>query len=744
VRLRSIAATMAVIVGVLTFSAATASANSTSNVGVINKELLTYNAGRYIVTIGDHADIDDVLNDYPIIQNKALRFTWAVHGFAAELTSAEIASLSNDVRVNHLAADEKISIDAGQSRTISNSGLWGLDRIDQRDLPLNNNFSAVTNGEGVYVYVVDSGVRTDHNEFSGRVESGYFAATYGTVQDCDGHGTHVAGTAVGTNVGVAPGARLIPVRVMDCNGEGSVVDIVAALEWIGNDASRRPAVVNMSLGGLLSTQQATNMANAINGLIQLGVPVVVAAGNSTIDACDVSPAQVQNAITVAASVIVSGVDRETSFSNYGSCVDLFAPGQNILSSSIAGTNLYYPDSGTSMAAPHVAGAIALYLESNPTATPAQVWDAVRVNATGCAVNYPTARAVRSPNRLLYVGLVLGRPCPPSNVVATTGSGQSLVSWSEPEGLSGTANLAYTVSTSPASPGCTTTSFSCTLTGLVNGQSYVVAVTASNASVTSNAATTTVTPEGVPIAPTVTGVSIGNGSATVSWGAVPSTSAVSYVVTSQPGGQTCTTSQLSCEVSGLVNGATYSFSVTASNVSGSGAASALFTTTLYTVPPSPNINRIRTKSRLVTLRWDLLNVPYAVRYTVRVAGTNRTCSTELNSCTVKKLTNGKKYRLTVTASNFIGDGAPSQRTATVVPGINVLRNTVPKKKKILLTKFMTTLSKGRVSYKVVKGQCKISSGYLVAPKKTGRCTLQLSVSSASPYPSMSNTAVIQVT
>jgi subtilisin family serine protease len=736
---------MAVIVGVLTFSAATASANSTSNVGVINKELLTYNAGRYIVTIGDHADIDDVLNDYPIIQNKALRFTWAVHGFAAELTSAEIASLSNDVRVNHLAADEKISIDAGQSRTISNSGLWGLDRIDQRDLPLNNNFSAVTNGEGVYVYVVDSGVRTDHNEFSGRVESGYFAATYGTVQDCDGHGTHVAGTAVGTNVGVAPGARLIPVRVMDCNGEGSVVDIVAALEWIGNDASRRPAVVNMSLGGLLSTQQATNMANAINGLIQLGVPVVVAAGNSTIDACDVSPAQVQNAITVAASVIVSGVDRETSFSNYGSCVDLFAPGQDILSSSIAGTNLYYPDSGTSMAAPHVAGVVALLLESNPCATPAQISDALVANSSLNKITYSATRGTQSPNRLLKTGTISGNPCAPKTVSASQGDSQASISWTLPTGPGGSTDFTFMVTTSPSSPGCVTTSMSCTVTGLVNGQTYSVFVAATNEFGTSvNAATTTVTPEGVPIAPTVTGVSIGNGSATVSWGAVPSTSAVSYVVTSQPGGQTCTTSQLSCEVSGLVNGATYSFSVTASNVSGSGAASALFTTTLYTVPPSPNINRIRTKSRLVTLRWDLLNVPYAVRYTVRVAGTNRTCSTELNSCTVKKLTNGKKYRLTVTASNFIGDGAPSQRTATVVPGINVLRNTVPKKKKILLTKFMTTLSKGRVSYKVVKGQCKISSGYLVAPKKTGRCTLQLSVSSASPYPSMSNTAVIQVT
>lgn len=724
------------------FSATTSGATTNSVVRSAFEEVQAYAAGRYIVKVRGNSTPDAVLNSHTNVRGKARKFRSVIRGFVAELTAQEAIDLANDNRVLSLVADPVIQLTGSQSRStvIGSSNVWGLDRIDQRTSPLNQSFSATSDGSGVYVYVVDTGVRTTHTQFTGRVLSGYVASGLGTVEDCEGHGTHVSGTVLGSSVGVAPGASLVPVKVLDCDGNGYVSDVIGGLEWILEDVvtnSRTPAVVNLSLGGSIFA----DLDNAVNNLISANISVAVAAGNETQDACNVSPARTPLAITVAASTIS---DAEASFSNYGSCVDLFAPGQDILSAWYSGDTAGAVLDGTSMAAPHVAGVIALYLETNPTATPAQVWNWMRVNATGCAVTYPTPRASRSPNRLLYSGSTLGRPCPPMSVAAGTGDSTSIVSWSAPEGFSGTESLTYTVTTSPTSSGCVSTGFSCSITGLTNGQPYTVLVVSSNTSFSSaTAATTSVTPEGVPIAPTISGTTIGNASVTVSWGSVPSTSPLSYTATAQPGGQSCTTSQLSCTISGLINGQTYTFTVVASNASGAGSASAGSVVATYTAPPAPVVNRIRTKRKRIALRWDVLNVPYSPTYTVRIVGTNKSCTTTLNTCSISKLTNGKRYRLTVTATNVVGDGLPSTRTAYVVPGINVLRNSVPKKKKIPLSKFITTLSAGRKTYKVTKGSCRISSGYLVAPSRTGSCSLQLSVSASGVYPSMSNTAVIKV-
>jgi subtilisin family serine protease len=755
VKLRAFAATIAVIVGLVTFSATTSSAISNRSVRASSEEVQAYAAGRYIVKVRNDASPDEVLNSYPSIKTKAHVFQSVLHGFAVELTSDEATGVAVDSRVLSIVPDQIIRVDAPQDRSTVVTGdgdeVWGIDRIDQTSLPLNQQFTALTSGEGVYVYVVDTGVRTTHTQFTGRVLPGYASPDLETVEDCDGHGTHVAGTVLGSKVGVAPSAKLIPVRVLDCYGSGSYSDVIIGLDWIAQDIrtnNRRPAVVNMSLGGLPSPE----LDSAVTALFNVNVSVVVAAGNDGANACNVSPARTPAAITVAAS---DDTDAEATFdvgsSNYGSCVDLFAPGKYVLSawhedqfgnpSNFAGAIL----DGTSMAAPHVAGVVALMLESNPCATPTQLADALISNSAKNKISFIPLHTPQSPDRLLQTGSISGTPCAPKSVSASRGDSQADITWSLPTGPGGSTNFTYTVTTSPASSGCTTTQLNCTVTGLINGQTYNVSVKATNEFGTSaTSATTTVTPEGVPIAPTISGFTIGNASATVSWGSVPSTSTVTYTATAQPGGQSCSTTQLTCTIPGLTNGATYTFTVVAANISGAGAASVAAVAATYTTPPAPVVSRIRTKSKQITLTWNALEVPYALSYTVRVAGTNKSCVTTTTSCTVTKLTNGKRYRLTVTATNIAGDGLPSQRTPYVVPGINVLRNTITKKKKVLLSKFMTTLSAGRKTYKVTKGACRISSGYLVAPSRAGSCTLQLSVSASGVYPSMYNTANIKVT
>jgi len=747
VRIRALAAPIAVIIGAVTFSTTTSSASTNSFTSGSSEEVQAYSAGRYIVKVREDVSVDEVLDSYINLRDKSQMFDVVLHGFASELTIEEVAALSTDDRVLALTEDSIIRLTAPQTRSTIVGGdndVWGLDRIDQRDLPLNDTFTAATNGENTYVYVVDTPIRTTHSQFSGRVLSGYSAPGISFTPGCDGHGTHVAGTVLGSTVGVAPGARLVPVQVLDCDGTGSLINVVAGVDWIITDVqtnNRQPAVVNLSLGG----QVFADLDDAVTDLVAAGITVIAAAGNENQDACNVSPARTPIAITVAASSISDGEALFTvDGTNFGSCVDIFAPGTDILSAWSTGDEAGAFLDGTSMAAPHVAGVAALHLEAHPSATPSDVWNWMRVNATGCAITYNTSRVSQSPNRLLYSGSALGRPCPPKSVAATTGDSTSVVSWLAPNAFSGTESLTYSVSTNPPSAGCTSTGLSCALTGLVNGQTYTVSVTSSNSSFSSaTATTTTVTPEGAPIAPTISSTSIGNASVTVSWGSVPSTTPVSYTATAQPGGQSCTTSQLSCTITGLTNGATYTFTVVASNVSGAGSVSAGSVVATYTTPPAPVVNRIRTKSKQISLRWDLLNVPYSPSYTVRIVGTSKFCTTTLDTCSISELTNGKRYRLTVTATNVVGDGLPSTKTANVVPGINVLRDTIPKKKKVALSKFITTLSAGRKTYKVTKGSCQISSGNLVAPSRTGSCTLQLSVSASGAYPSMSNTAVIKV-
>jgi subtilisin family serine protease len=269
------------------------------------------------------------------------------------------------------------------------SPTWGLDRIDQRNLPLDASYSFSSIGNGVTAYIIDTGIRTAHTEFGGRAFVG-FDAFGGNGQDCNGHGTHVAGTVGGTNYGVAKNTRLIAIRVLDCNGSGTTSGVIAGIDWVTKNRIL-PAVANLSLGGGTSTALDT----ALQNMIFSGVATAVAAGNSGADACKYSPARVPAAMTIGAS---NSSDAKASWSNYGKCVDWFAPGVSITSAWYSSNSATNTISGTSMATPHVAGAAALYLETHPTDTPAQVRDALLSFTTKSKIT----SALSTNNHLLHI------------------------------------------------------------------------------------------------------------------------------------------------------------------------------------------------------------------------------------------------------------------------------------------------------------------------------------------------------
>lgn len=297
-------------------------------------------------------------------------FSSALDGFAATLTDTLLATLRTDARVRAVELERTFRASATQTPTPS----WGLDRIDQRALPLNRAYTFTRMGAGVDVYVVDTGILTRHADFAGRAVAGWdYVDNDNTPQDCNGHGTHVAGTAGAGRYGVAKRVRLIAVRVLGCDGAGETSTLVAGLGWVvRHHRAGRPAVVNMSLGGPVSAA----LDAAVRGVLADGVSVVVAAGNDDADACGSSPGRVPGVLTVGAS---DRSDARADFSNFGSCVDLFAPGVGIASTWNDGRAQVL--SGTSMAAPHVAGAVALYLQTYPSATPGAVHRAIIGGAT---------------------------------------------------------------------------------------------------------------------------------------------------------------------------------------------------------------------------------------------------------------------------------------------------------------------------------------------------------------------------
>ncbi|MCX4526928.1 MULTISPECIES: S8 family peptidase [unclassified Streptomyces] len=331
--------------------------------------------GRYIVTLDRNADPAALATKVGVKPHHT--YTSAMRGFAATLNATQLQQARTAPGVLSVEEDAKVTVPqiptgtpAAGARTPAST--WGLDRIDQRNLPLDQSFTTFGSGAGVNAYILDTGIDYSHSEFGGRAVPGFDAIADGrNGADCQGHGTHVAGTVGGKTYGVARKVNLISVRVLGCNGSGDFSGIIAGLDWVARNA-RQPAVLNASLGG----PRSLALNNAATALSDRGVLPVVAAGNDAKDACEYSPASAARVLTVAASNVF---DDETAFSNYGPCVSLYAPGQAIDSARLGGGSVAM--NGTSMSAPHVTGTAALYKAVHPTAIPAEVAQALEAAST---------------------------------------------------------------------------------------------------------------------------------------------------------------------------------------------------------------------------------------------------------------------------------------------------------------------------------------------------------------------------
>ncbi|MBE2199599.1 MAG: S8 family peptidase [Anaerolinea sp.] len=357
--------------------------------------------GQYIVIFKDTASrqvANNIINEVAAAEGSELQFVYtaAINGFAAKLSDKALDELLSSPEIAYIEVDQIVSLTDTQ-----NNATWGLDRVDQRNLPLNTTYIYDTTGSGVNAYIIDTGIRRTHVEFGSRAFVGYDSIGDGrNSDDCNGHGTHVAGTVGGNVYGVAKAVRLYAVRVLNCQGSGTNAGVIAGVDWVTSNHTK-PAVANMSLGGSAST----SLDNAVSNSISAGVSYAVAAGNSNANACNYSPARVATALTVGST---TSSDARSSFSNYGNCVNIFAPGSSITSAWYTSNTATNTINGTSMASPHVAGVAALYLQANPNASPSTVFNAI---INGATTGVLSSIGSGSPNRLLYSRLTGGSPSP---------------------------------------------------------------------------------------------------------------------------------------------------------------------------------------------------------------------------------------------------------------------------------------------------------------------------------------------
>ncbi len=662
---------------------------------------------------------------------------------------------------------------------------WGLDRIDSRT-GRDNTFTYTTDGTGVKAYIVDSGVNASHPVFSSRVLSGWsyradstalnsynasinsnianpangisyctFADRVGSGSDVgttdgDGHGTHVAGTIGGSSTGIAKAVSIVPVRVLDSCGAGTTTMVLNGLNWIlDNHQLGEKAVVNMSIG---FTGGVQSIDAAIKSLLAEGIVIVAASGNDGDSACGITPAGTDGTISVGASM---SNDGEPSFTNFGSCVDIFAPGQNILSSWL--TNTYFIETGTSMAAPHVSGAVARYLQSATVtaATPTDAWNWLKTNATCNAITYykssatDTSRAAlaKTPNRLLAVEAPATVPCAPNGVTATVANKSSVVTWEEVAAGNGSVISAYTATATPGGKSCSVPSgTTCTISGLVNNTAYSFSVAATNGSGVGAASTAVSgTPTGPPSAVTSLVAATQKNALDVSWvQADGDGSGITYAVTATPGGGTCTSTEIamtSCTITGLVNGTNYTVSVVGTNTYGTGTATTA-TGLADGVPDVPMSSMSVTGSKSVTVAWPAVTSSINVTYVVTSNPGNFTCSTTETSCVVAGLKNGVNYTFAITTKTATGQVAASTLQLAARPGFTVKKSIVNKNSKTPLTWLVSSLSTGKKTWSE-SGPCSIVGTKLKAPKAAASCVVTLKVAKKGKFPAMSTKLRVSV-
>jgi len=683
---------------------------------------------------------------------------------------------------------------------------WGLDRIDSRT-GRDNSFTYSTDGAGVKAYVVDSGVNASHPAISSRVLSGWSyrsrtsdptgaaLASYNasiaaynlnpangispcaydyrvhqfvpsTVDgfredadvgrvDNDGHGTHVAGTIGGLTTGVAKGVTIVPVRVLDSCGAGTTTMVLSGLNWILADhQAGEKAVVNMSIG---FESTATSIDTAIKNLLAEGIVVVAASGNDGASACGITPAGTEGTISVGASTYN---DLEPSFTNFGECVDIFAPGQSIVSSwpkYLSSTNTYVGETGTSMAAPHVSGAVARYLQSATVTatTPTDAWNWLKTNATCNAITYykssatDTSRSAlaKTPNRLLAIDAPAAVPCAPNIVTAKVANKSSVVTWEEVPAANGSAITAYTATATPGGKSCSVPSgTTCTITGLVNNTAYSFAVTATN-SIGVGAASTAIsgTPTGPPSAVTSLIAATQKNALDVSWVQADGDGAgITYTATATPGGGTCTsteTAMTACTITGLINGTQYAVSVVGTNTYGTGIATTA-TGLADGTPDVPVTSMSTVGSKSVTVAWPAITSSIGITYVVTSTPGNFTCTTTETSCVVVGLKNGVDYTFAITTKTATGQVATAALQLTARPGFTVKKSTVKKNSNTPLTWLVSSVSTGKKTWSE-SGPCSIVGPKLKAPKASASCVITLKIAKKGQFPAMSTKLRIAV-